>query len=262
MIQPSRMDFVIRTPQTTHQYIKEYEMNKRLLIIAGALTAFSVVAFGSVFVSLSNPSDSPKSSSASKFTDKLYQSLGIKSEAQMQQSLAANSMSNTERNANSANLANESMTAAQTDSNASTQINQSVNPSANQASNDAWQAASKNNASSGNATTQVAQTAPQNNAVGVSVQQARSLAQRAAPNAQFGTPELVRYSGKVAYEVVSAQGNVYIDANTGAILDNGAAAQPRAYEGDDDEKEEHRGKKRKHHEEEDDDDDEGEYRRG
>ena len=240
-------------------------MNKRLLIIAGALTAFSVVAFGSVFVSMSNPSDSPKSSSASKFTDKLYQSLGIKSEAQMQQSLAANSMSNTENNANSANLANESMTAAQTDGNASTQINQSMNPSANQASNDAWQAASKTNASSGNASTQVAQvaqTAPQNNAVGVSVQQARSLAQRAAPNAQFGTPELVRYSGKVAYEVVSAQGNVYIDANTGAILDNGAAAtQPRSYEGDDDEKEERRGKKRKHHEEED-DDDEGEYRRG
>ena len=234
-------------------------MNKRLLIIAGALTAFSVVAFGGVFVSMSNPSDSPKSSSASKFTDKLYQSLGIKSEAQMQQSLAANSMSNTE------NLANESMTAAQTDGNASTQINQSMNPSSNQASNDAWQAANKTNAPSGNATTQVAQvaqTAPQNNAVGVSVQQARSLAQRAAPNAQFGTPELVRYSGKVAYEVVSAQGNVYIDANTGAILDNGAAAtQPRAYEGDDDEKEEHRGKKRKHHEEED-DDDEGEYRRG
>ncbi len=237
-------------------------MNKRLLIIAGALTAFSVVAFGSVFVSMSNPSDSPKSSSASKFTDKLYQSLGIKSEAQMQQSLAANSMSNTENNANSANLANESMTAAQTDGNASTQINQSMNPSANQASNDAWQAASKTNAPSGNATTQVAQTAAQNNAVGVSVQQARSLAQRAAPNAQFGTPELVRYSGKVAYEVVSAQGNVYIDANTGAILDNGAAAtQPRSYEGDDDEKEERRGKKRKHHEEED-DDDEGEYRRG
>ena len=238
-------------------------MNKRLLIIAGALTAFSVVAFGSVFVSMSNPSDSPKSSSASKFTDKLYQSLGIKSEAQMQQSLAANSMSNTENNAT---LANESMTAAQTDGNASTQINQSMNPSANQASNDAWQAASKTNAPSSNATTQVAQvaqTAPQNNAVGVSVQQARSLAQRAAPNAQFGTPELVRYSGKVAYEVVSAQGNVYIDANTGAILDNGAAVtQPRAYEGDDDEKEEHRGKKRKHHEEEDDDDDEGEYRRG
>ena len=234
-------------------------MNKRLLIIAGALTAFSVVAFGSVFVSMSNPSDSPKSSSASKFTDKLYQSLGIKSEAQMQQSLAANSMSNTE------NLANETMTAAQTDGNASTQVNQSMNPSANQASNDAWQAASKTNAPSSNATmqvAQVAQTAAQNNAVGVSVQQARSLAQRAAPNAQFGTPELVRYSGKVAYEVVSAQGNVYIDANTGAILDNGAAAQPRAYEGDDDEKEEHRGKKRKHHEEEDDDDDEGEYRRG
>ena len=234
-------------------------MNKRLLIIAGALTAFSVVAFGSVFVSMSNPSDSPKSSSASKFTDKLYQSLGIKSEAQMQQSLAANSMSNTE------NLANETMTAAQTDGNASTQVNQSMNPSANQASNDAWQAASKTNAPSSNATmqvAQVAQTAAQNNAVGVSVQQARSHAQRAAPNAQFGTPELVRYSGKVAYEVVSAQGNVYIDANTGAILDNGAAAQPRAYEGDDDEKEEHRGKKRKHHEEEDDDDDEGEYRRG
>ncbi len=37
-----------------------------------------------------------------------------------------------------------------------------------------------------------------------------------------GTPELVLFEGKVAYEVVLDRGKVYIDATTGAVLYNGA----------------------------------------
>lgn len=67
-------------------------------------------------------------------------------------------------------------------------------------------------------------TTVKDNGVMISTEQARNIAQRAAPNTPFGAPELVRYSGKVAYEVVSPQGDVYVD-HTGAVLDNGAAAE-------------------------------------
>jgi uncharacterized membrane protein YkoI len=36
------------------------------------------------------------------------------------------------------------------------------------------------------------------------------------------TPKLVNYNGKAAYEVVFQSGNVYVDANTGLVLFNGA----------------------------------------
>ena len=227
-------------------------MNKSLLIIAGVLTAFVLVALGGVFTSALNPSHPLKPSAMTTLSDKFYQALGIKSEAQMQQSLlvnqtAENGVANDGNSSNVAVQSNPSMLATQSDTEVATTVNKT--------NNSFWQQVGKSD--SANAT-QVAQAAPQNNGATVSVQQAYAIAQRAAPNAQFGTPELVRYSGKVAYEVISRQGNVYVDANTGAVLDNGAAptAQPRGYEGDDDEEEEHRGKKRKHHEEEDDDDDE------
>jgi hypothetical protein len=35
-------------------------------------------------------------------------------------------------------------------------------------------------------------------------------------------PELVRFEGKVAYEIGFTRGVVYVDANTGAVLYNGA----------------------------------------
>jgi hypothetical protein len=211
-------------------------MNKRLLIIAGVLTAFVLVVMGGVFTSVLDQS----TSGVAKLSDKVYRALGIKSEAQMQTSLLVNPNSEnpvatnaTERQPNAAvngNSPNPVVVAANT-------------PVAGKSA-------------------QWVQTSARDNGLAISTEQARSIAQRAAPNAQFGTPELVRYSGKVAYEVVSSQGNVYIDAATGAVLDNGAVAeaQPRGYrEGDDDEENEHRGKKRKHHDEEDDDD---EDRRG
>lgn len=212
-------------------------MNKRLLIIAGVLTAFVLVVMGGVFTSVLDQS----TSGMAKLSDKVYRALGIKSEAQMQTSLLVNPNSEspvitheTERQPNAV---------ANNDTNLSNPVLLAVNtPVAGKSA-------------------QWVQASARDNGLAISTEQARSIAQRATPNVQFGTPELVRYSGKVAYEVVSSQGNVYVDAATGAVLDNGAVAesQPRGYRGDDDEEQEHRGKKRKHHEEEDDDD---EDRRG
>lgn len=57
------------------------------------------------------------------------------------------------------------------------------------------------------------------------------LAQTAAPGARLvKTPELVDFEGRAAYEVTTAQGLIYVDASTGQVLYNGAAAlvQPRA----------------------------------
>ena len=204
-------------------------MNKSLLIIAGVLTAFVLVVMGGVFASVLDTSKL----GASKLSNQVYRVLGIKSEEQMQTSLLVNP------NADNVN-ANE---------------RQSNTTDTNNAPSPVVLAA---NTPTVSANAQWMPTTVKDNGVMISTEQARNIAQRAAPNTPFGAPELVRYSGKVAYEVVSRQGNVYVDANTGAVLDNGAAptAQPRGYEGDDDEEKEHRGKKRKHHEEEDDDDDE------
>ena len=210
-------------------------MNKRLLIIAGVLTAFVLVVMGGVFTSVLDQS----TSGVSKLSDKVYRALGIKSDAQMQASLLVNSSSEnpvaTSAIERQPNAVNNDITPNPVVLTANTPV------------------VSKN--------TQQVQAPARDNGIAVSTEQARSIAQRAAPNAQFATPELVRYGGKVAYEVVSPQGNVYVDAITGAVLDNGAVAQaqPRGYGEDDDEEQEHHGKKRKHHEEEDDDD---EDRRG
>lgn len=54
--------------------------------------------------------------------------------------------------------------------------------------------------------------------------QAAQIALNAVPGARLTrTPELVNFQGAVAYEVVLDQGNVYIDANSGKLLLNGAA---------------------------------------
>jgi hypothetical protein len=55
---------------------------------------------------------------------------------------------------------------------------------------------------------------------------ARDIAVQAANFAtMIRTPELVRFEGKVAYEVGFTRGVVYVDANTGAVLFNGAQGQ-------------------------------------
>ncbi len=54
--------------------------------------------------------------------------------------------------------------------------------------------------------------------------QAAQIALNVVPGARLTrTPELVNFQGAVAYEVVLDQGNVYIDANSGKLLMNGAA---------------------------------------
>lgn len=61
----------------------------------------------------------------------------------------------------------------------------------------------------------------------ISPQTAGAIALAAAPGANLmATPELVSFQGAVAYEVRLDRGNVYVDANTGNVLYNGAAAPP------------------------------------
>lgn len=58
----------------------------------------------------------------------------------------------------------------------------------------------------------------------VSADQALAIAQNAAGETASQPATLVNYSGTVAYEVVFAEGKVYIDANSGSVLYNGVAA--------------------------------------
>jgi uncharacterized membrane protein YkoI len=77
----------------------------------------------------------------------------------------------------------------------------------------------------------------------LSAEAARNIALNAANSAtMIREPELVRFEGKVAYEVGFTRGVVYVDANTGAVLYNGtqvggggggqAASQPSASSGE------------------------------
>ncbi len=105
----------------------------------------------------------------------------------------------------------------------------------------AAQAAAARSAASAPAASASAQAAaPQ---VALSADAARDIAIQAANFAtMIRVPELVRFEGKVAYEVGFSRGAVYVDANTGAVLYNGTqvggsgggqpAAQPPAPSGE------------------------------
>jgi uncharacterized membrane protein YkoI len=55
--------------------------------------------------------------------------------------------------------------------------------------------------------------------------QAAMIAMGQVPGATLmSTPELVNFQGAIAYEVVLNRGKVYVDATTGTVLYNGAAA--------------------------------------
>lgn len=99
------------------------------------------------------------------------------------------------------------------------------------------------------------QTAPIAQPVGVSnqvtvkltPQQAARIAQTTAPRARLsGTPELVNYNGTLAYEVVLDRGTIYVDANNGTVLTNGATSASSNRGGE---------RHEEHEEDEEDDDD-------
>ena len=191
-------------------------MNKRLLIIAGALSAFALVFLGSVFAKMQEGSVAENNSAPPLSAPQSGAPLVAPSE-------------------NGALLASASsaLPPAQTAHTATT-----PNPSA----------------------------APSTR---LSSAQAQQIAQQAQPSARIqGTPELVRYGGRLAYEVPFAQGKIYVNADSGAILGNSMAqatpaVQPNDSYGerDDDEHEyrEHH-KKRGEHKKHDQDDDDHEER--
>jgi uncharacterized membrane protein YkoI len=87
--------------------------------------------------------------------------------------------------------------------------------------------------------------------IAISSEAALFTAVAAANNAtMIRTPELVRFEGKVAYEIGFTKGVVYIDANTGAVLFNGTqgrgggaqpSSQPSAPGGEHEDDHEHEG---------------------
>jgi len=86
-------------------------------------------------------------------------------------------------------------------------------------------------------TPQVAQPQP---SYPVSADQAVQVALAAAPGARLiRQPELVSFQGLVAYEVALDQGMMYIDAQSGQILDNGVAAGQTVGEGESDDESDH-----------------------
>ena len=185
-------------------------MNKRLLIIAGALSAFALVFLGSVFAKMQERAVAENHPTAQLPA----QQFGVPSDSGAQLASAPSA------------LAPAQAQAANTPS-----LSNPQNPSAT----------------------------PPTPSTRLNGAQAQQLAQQAQPSARVqGTPELVRYGGRLAYEVPFVQGKIYVNAENGAILGNSMAqatqstqaVQPN-YQGgehdDDDEHEyrEHR-KKREH----------------
>ncbi|PZR97917.1 MAG: hypothetical protein DLM69_09235 [Candidatus Chloroheliales bacterium] len=73
--------------------------------------------------------------------------------------------------------------------------------------------------------TNSAQAASVSSQYAVSAAQAAQTALTSSPQSQLiGNPQLVSYHGSTAYEVVLDQGNIYVDANSGAVLYNGTTA--------------------------------------
>lgn len=69
--------------------------------------------------------------------------------------------------------------------------------------------------------------APASASVTISPSQAHDTAQKAAAPGQqaTGTPDLIEFEGKTAYEVVFPNGSIYVDAVSGAVLFNGTVPQ-------------------------------------
>ncbi|MBI3362531.1 MAG: PepSY domain-containing protein, partial [Chloroflexi bacterium] len=75
----------------------------------------------------------------------------------------------------------------------------------------------------------IAPTKPAAATYAVSSDQAALIALTAAPGAKLTRgPELVKFQGIVAYEVMLDRGTVYVDATTGQVLYNGATVVPAA----------------------------------
>lgn len=195
-------------------------MNKRLLIIAGALSAFALVFLGSVFAKMQERSVAENHPTAQLPA----QQFGTPSDGGAPLASASSALALAQAQAaNTPSLSNPQ--------------NPSVTPST--------------------PSTRLSST------------QAQQLAQQAQPSAHIqGTPELVRYGGRLAYEVPFVQGKIYVNAENGAILGNSMAQSTQAvqpnYRGDeyddDDEHEyrEHR-KKREHKKHDQDEDDHNEH---
>lgn len=166
---------------------------RTMLIIAAALTAFVLVLVGGVAARLSQPADSQAATSApavpadAEITlDPTAQALLAEREAAYQQALAE----------------------------ANRRIDQA-------------------NAQLAQANAQLAQApavaAPASSAAApgyaIAAEQAQQIALGAAPGAALRKPaELVLYQDRPAYEVALDRGLVYVDAQSGAILANGAVA--------------------------------------
>ncbi|MCG8352305.1 MAG: PepSY domain-containing protein [Chloroflexales bacterium] len=185
------------------------------LIIAAALTAFVLVLIGGLATRLAQttPNTGPESitlieptaiPTATTGFDPTVQTLIEEREAAYQQALQQ---------------ANDQLQQSYQDQQALRDqlIQSQSNPQPNtQAAPAPAQPAASSGASSGSAP-----------AYPVSLDQAKQIALDTVPGATLTRdPELVNFQSTVAYEVALDKGNVYIDANSGQVLYNGAAPPP------------------------------------
>lgn len=222
-------------------------MNKKLLAIAGAVTAFVLAVLVGTLSVAANQTETAHLMGTSSWSEKLLNELGIKSQAQLNAQIQSNNPAPA--------MLPEPILAQATPIESALVIPEPERAAKPKSSTTA---AVINN--SDGATNNPAAALSTN---AISAQQARLIAQRAAPNSQVtGTPDLVLYAGQTAYEVVMGTGQVYVDANSGAVLDNTAiTTAKRSYNDDDEYEKNERNKKYKNerHEQErnhDDDDDE------
>lgn len=219
-------------------------MNKKLLVISGGLTAFVLAVLVGIFSVAANESDTIRGVSPSSLSENLLNTLGIKTQAQLNAQTQASLIAVDEGVSQALPVFDliEQVTSKLPLIEVATHLNTPVTTN------------ESNNGIVNDDTTLPAGL--------ISAQQAREIAQHIAPNTIVtAVPELVNYSGRMAYEVVMGTGLVYVDASSGVILDNGAvASSTRAYE--DDEEHGYKDKLKKSRREKEDDDDDDEHHRG
>ena len=216
---------------------------RTLLVISGALTAFILVVVGAVAAFVVKPANASSSTTSAAVT----QAVGDASPVAVYDAASVQAL----LDQHDASYKDALQTANDRLAQANVQLDQAYKDRASleQALRDA-QGVQASAASQQPA--QPEPTAPpapsKQPSYAVSPQSAEDLAVRAAPGSSLmSTPTLVNFQGTAAYEVLLDNGPVYIDANTGAVLYNGAASpavsnpQPSSGEGERGEDGEHEG---------------------
>jgi uncharacterized membrane protein YkoI len=194
---------------------------RTLLIISGALTAFVLVVAGAVAAFVIRPAEAATAPSSAVVTQPLSESTPVDVYAAASVQTLLDQQDAAYRDA--LQTANDRLTQANAQLDQAYKDRASLEQALKEARNTPTAQAAAPQPSAPEPTAAPVQNKEPSYAV--SPQSAAAVAVNSAPGSSLmSTPSLVNFQGTVAYEVLLDTGPVYVNANTGAVLYNGAAS--------------------------------------